>query len=150
MVIYGMVDGDRVSKCSVGGARFVVPIIQDVAFIPLCPIATEVHLSEVNQHDEETVEVHAGVTLAVGTDEELMENAAERLLGMTEQQMAQTAYGIIAGEVRYVLVSHSTEEMTHDRDGFVAACLDRISPPLAAVGLLVVSIDIRSLTARGR
>ena len=42
LVIFGKVSGDRASKCIHGGGAFVVPLVQDYAYLSLEPLAIEI------------------------------------------------------------------------------------------------------------
>src|SRR6478752_4243162 len=81
LVIYGKTSGGNAAKCVHGGAAFVVPLLQDYAYLSLEPIQIEVPLKGALSIENIRVNVPSVFTVAIGTDAETMQNAAIRLLG---------------------------------------------------------------------
>ena len=91
MVIYGKclsggAKGQHASRCIHGGAAFIIPIIQDYAFLSLRPIQLEVPLKNALCKQNIRISVPSVFTVGISTDEELMGNAANRLLGLAIPQ----------------------------------------------------------------
>jgi flotillin len=86
LVVYGKVgkgvDGSRTAKCIHGGAAFIWPIIQDYSFLDLTPISLEVNLTSALSKQNIRVDVPSRFTVGISTEPSVMQNAAERLLGM--------------------------------------------------------------------
>lgn len=85
MVVYGKVDKDssgRSAKCIHGGAAFVWPVLQDYAFLDLTPLSIEVNLTKALSRQNIRVDVPSRFTVGISTEPGIMENAAERLLGL--------------------------------------------------------------------
>src|SRR5262245_34614576 len=68
LVIYGKTGGGNAAKCVHGGAAFVVPLIQDFAYLNLDPIQIEVPLKGALSMENIRVNVPSVFTVAVGTD----------------------------------------------------------------------------------
>src|SRR5438105_2192582 len=102
LVIYGKVGGSNTAKTIHGGAAFVVPLIQDHAFLNLEPMQIEVPLKGALSSENIRVNVPSVFTVAIGTDHEIMQNAAIRLLGLTAEEIKQQAEHIIFGQLRQV------------------------------------------------
>src|SRR5579862_3931797 len=100
MVIYGKVGGGNTSRCVHGGAAFVLPLIQDYDFLALDPIQIEVPLKGALSIENIRVNVPSVFTVAIGTEPELMQNAAIRLLGLNREQVKEQAEHIIFGQLR--------------------------------------------------
>ena len=64
------------------GGRFVLPIIQDYAFMSLEPIQIEVPLHDALSSENIRVNVPSVFTVAIGIEPSTMQNAAIRLLGL--------------------------------------------------------------------
>ena len=86
LVVYGKVgsgpDGQRSAKCIHGGAAFIWPVFQDYAFLDLTPIGIEVNLAGALSKQNIRVDVPSKFTVGISTEPGVMENAAERLLGL--------------------------------------------------------------------
>src|SRR5690606_28340183 len=82
LVIYGRIGGHQSSKCVHGGGTFVVPLIQDYAFLSLDPITIDIELSGALSKKNIRVNVPSTFTIGISTDSTIMQNAAERLLGL--------------------------------------------------------------------
>src|SRR5438132_5886231 len=100
LVIYGKVGGGNASKCIHGGAAFVMPLIQDHAFLSLEPMQIEVPLKGALSIENIRVNVPSVFTVAIGTDPEVMQNAAIRLLGLSAKEVQHQASDMIFGQLR--------------------------------------------------
>src|SRR5947209_7037149 len=105
LVIYGKTGGGNAAKCIHGGAAFVVPLIQDFAYLDLDPIQIEVPLKGALSMENIRVNVPSVFTVAIGTDAQTMQNAAIRLLGLDTQEVKEQARDIIFGQLRQVIAS---------------------------------------------
>ena len=82
MVIFGRSGGNSSAKCIHGGAKFIVPLLQDYAYLSLEPMQIEIPLRGALSMENIRVNVPSVFSIAIGTTQELMQNAAIRLLGM--------------------------------------------------------------------
>src|SRR6516162_7587288 len=90
LVIYGKMTGSPTgTRCVHGGARMVLPLVQDFAFLNLEPIQIEIPLKGALSMENIRVNVPSVFTVAVGTDTETMQQAAMRLLGLGTQAVKQ-------------------------------------------------------------
>jgi flotillin len=93
LVIYGKTGGDgRSSKCIHGGAAFVWPIFQDFQYLDLTPIPIDIKLEGALSKQNIRVNTPSTFTVGVSTDEGVMENAAERMLGLDLNQIARAGH----------------------------------------------------------
>src|SRR5689334_2059103 len=83
LVIYGKVGGGNTAKCIHGGAAFVWPMIQDHDYPSLEPMKINIPLADALSAENIRVTVPSVFTVAVGTEPEVMQNAAIRLLGLS-------------------------------------------------------------------
>ena len=90
LVIFGKVGGGNTSRCVHGGAAFVWPLIQDHAYLSLEPIQIEVPLKGALSAENIRVNVPSVFTVAIGTDVEVMNNAAIRLLRLSTEERASS------------------------------------------------------------
>ena len=100
LVIYGKVgtgsDGtNRSAKCIHGGAAFIWPIVQAYEFLDLTPMSLSVDLRNALSRQNIRVDVPSRFTVGISTEVGVMQNAAERLLGMKLDEIKQIAEDII-------------------------------------------------------
>jgi flotillin len=124
LVVYGKVGSDeqggRSAKCIHGGAAFIWPIVQDYEFLDLTPISIEVNLTNALSRQNIRVDVPSRFTVGISTEPGIMNNAAERLLGLDQQQIYDLAKDIIFGQLRLVVATMDIEEINSNRDKFLA------------------------------
>src|SRR5207245_11016732 len=114
-VHYGEVAGGNAYKCSHGWAAFAMPLIQDFAYLTLEPKQIEVPLKGALSIENIRVNVPSVFTVAIGTEPEVMQNAAIRLLGLSTQEIQHPASDIIFGQLRQVIASMRIEDINRDR-----------------------------------
>ncbi|MBI1318798.1 MAG: flotillin family protein [Candidatus Hydrogenedens sp.] len=146
MVIYGKVGGGSSSRCIHGGAAFIVPLIQDHAFLSLEPIQIEVPLRDALSMENIRVNVPSVFTVAIGTDAVTMNNAAIRLLGLPVAAIKKQSEDIIFGQLRQVIASMRIEEINRDRDNFLSKILNSLEPELRKIGLVLINVNITDIT----
>ena len=146
MVIYGKTARGQAAECISGGARFVVPLIQDYAWLSLEPIQIEIPLRGALSAEKIRVNVPSVFTVAIGTSPELMQNAAIRLLGLSFREIEKQASEIIFGQLREVLASMRIKEINENRDTFLTNILNSLEPELRKIGLLAINVHITDIT----
>jgi flotillin len=146
LVIYGKVGGGNTAKCVHGGMAFVVPLLQDYAYLSLEPIQIEIPLKDALSMENIRVNVPSIFTVAIGTDPEIMQNAAIRLLGLNTQQVKQQAQDIIFGQLRQVIASMRIEDINRDREKFLHNIQNSLEPELRKIGLMLINVNITDIT----
>jgi len=146
LVIFGKTDKGKVARCTSGGAALVVPLIQDYAWLSLEPRQIEISLRAALSRENIRVNVPSVFTVAIGTDEELMTNAATRLLGLPPREIEKQASEIIFGQLRQVIASMKIEEINRDRDTFLSHITNSLDPELKKIGLVLINVNITDIT----
>ena len=146
LVIYGKVRAGESAKCLHGGGSFVWPLIQDYDFLSLDPMQIEIPLKGALSAENIRVNVPSVFTVAIGTDEATMNNAAIRLLGLENAQITRQAEDMIFGQLRQVIASMGIEEINRDRDKFLESILRSLEPELRKIGLVLINVNITDLT----
>ena len=77
LVVYGKTTGSRSAKLYHGGAAFVWPIIQGYEFLSMKPLQIDCKLTGAISAQNIRVDVPTTITVAISTDPEVMQNAAE-------------------------------------------------------------------------
>jgi flotillin len=146
LVIYGKVGGGNTARCIHGGAAFVWPLIQDHQFLDLEPIQIEVPLKGALSAENIRVNVPSVFTVAIGTEGELMQNAAIRLLGLNVGDVKQQAADMIFGQLRQVIASMQIQEINRDREKFLQNIQTSLEPELKKIGLVLINVNITDIT----
>lgn len=149
LVVYGKVgrgkDGDRTAKCIHGGAAFIWPVFQDYAFMELTPMSIEVNLTNALSRQNIRVDVPSKFTVGISTDPGIMENAAERLLGLGRADIHSLANDIILGQMRLVVAMMDIEEINSNRDKFLANVASNVEAELKKIGLKLINVNITDI-----
>ncbi|WP_233269859.1 flotillin family protein [Polaribacter sp. L3A8] len=145
LVVYGKVGGGESAKCIHGGAAFIFPVIQDYQFLDLTPISIEVNLVNALSKQNIRVNVPSRFTIGVSTEPGIMQNAAERLLGLDQDSIQDLAQEIIFGQLRLVVASMDIEEINNDRDKFLTNISQSVETELKKVGLKLINVNITDI-----
>jgi flotillin len=145
LVIYGKVGTGHSARCLHGGAAFIWPVIQDYQYLDLTPISMEVNLVNALSKQNIRVNVPSRFTIGIATDDGVMQNAAERLLGLHLEQIQDIAKEIIFGQLRLVVASMDIEEINSDRDKFLNNISHSVEAELRKVGLKLINVNITDI-----
>jgi len=146
LVVYGKVGGARTARCIHGGGVMVWPVIQDYVYMSLEPMTIEIDLRQALSRQNIRVNVPSTFTVGISTRPDIMQNAAERLLGLSENDISSTASDIILGQLRLVIATLSIEEINQDREKFLELITKNVGIELNKIGLSVINVNIRDIT----
>jgi flotillin len=146
LVVYGKTSAGRSSKCIHGGGIFVWPLIQNYDYLALDPLQIEIPLQGALSIENIRVNVPSVFTVAIGTDEESMNNAAVRLLGLKTPDVVKQAEDIIFGQLRQVIASMRIDEINRDRETFLTNIQKNLEPELKKIGLVLINVNIKDIT----
>jgi flotillin len=150
LVVYGRTGkhadgGTRSATCIHGGAAFIWPVIQSYAWLDLTPISLEANLTNALSRQNIRVDVPSRFTVGISTDPEIMNNAAERLLGIAMPQVQELAKDIIFGQLRLVIATMNIEEINSDRDKFLTNVADNVDSELKKIGLKLINVNVTDI-----
>ncbi len=151
MVIYGRVgknnDGTtRSAKCIHGGAAFIVPVVQSYEFLDLTPLSIPVDLKSALSRQNIRVDVPSRFTVGISTEPSVMQNAAERLLGLQLAEIQELAKDIIFGQLRLIIATMDIEELNTDRDKFLEAVSRNVEVELKKIGLRLINVNMTDIS----
>lgn len=150
MVIYGKVGADkngqqRSARCIHGGAAFIWPLVQAYEYLDLTPISINVDLKNALSRQNIRVDVPSRFTVGISTEPGVMQNAAERLLGLKLQEVQELAKDIIFGQLRLVIATMDIEEINTDRDKFLEAVSNNVEIELKKIGLRLINVNVTDI-----
>ena len=151
MVIYGKVgqnkDGSsKSSRCIHGGAAFVWPIIQAHQYLDLTPISIQVDLTNALSRQNIRIDVPSRFTVGISTEQGVMQNAAERLLGLSLTAVQELSKDIIFGQLRLIIATMDIEEINTDRDKFLEAVSRNVETELKKIGLRLINVNVTDIS----
>lgn len=146
LVIYGKVGSGQSAKCLQGGGAFVWPLIQNYSFLNLDPIQIDIPLKGALSSENIRVNVPSVFTVAIAIEAGIMQNAATRLLGLSNSEITQQARDIIFGQLRQVIASMSIEAINRDRDFLLSSIQESMEPELNKIGLVLINVNITDIT----
>lgn len=146
LVIFGRTAQGTAATTIHGGAAFVVPLLQDYAFMSLEPIQIEIPLRGALSIENIRVNVPSVFTVAISTEPAVMQQASIRLLGLTTEQIRKQAEEIIFGILRQVIAGMGIEEINRDRDKFLQQIQMHLESELNKIGLQLINVNITDIT----
>lgn len=144
LVIYGKTGGTS-AKCVHGGGAFIWPVIQDYAYLDLKPISIEANLTNALSRQNIRVDVPCRFTIAISTESDSMNTAAERLLGLSPEQIQELAKDILFGQLRLVIATMTIEEINSDRDKFLDNISKNVDSELKKIGLKLINVNVTDI-----
>ena len=79
------------------------------------------------------------------TEPEVMQNAAERLLGLNIEAQQELIKDVVYGQMRLVIADMTIEQLNSDRDTFLENCRKNIDSELKKFGLYLMNINISDI-----
>ena len=144
LVIYGKTGGTS-AKCIHGGGAFIWPVIQDFAYLDLKPISIEANLVNALSRQNIRVDVPCRFTIAISTEADSMNNAAERLLGLAPADIQELSKDILFGQLRLVIATMTIEEINSDRDKFLDNISKNVDTELKKIGLKLINVNVTDI-----
>jgi flotillin len=151
LVIYGKVgsgaDGvARSAKCIHGGAAFIWPVIQSFQYLDLTPISINVDLRNALSRQNIRIDVPSRFTVGISTEPGVIQNAAERLMGLKMNEIQELAQDILFGQLRLVIATMDIEEINTNRDKFLEAVALNVEVELKKIGLRLINVNVTDIS----
>jgi flotillin len=146
LVVFGKVGEGQSAKCIHGGGAFIWPLIQDYKYLSLTPITIGIDLKNALSLQNIRINVPSTFTVGVSTHPAVMNNAAERLLGLNPGQIEDMAREIIFGQLRLTVASLTIEQINQDRESFLDSIRKNVEPELNKIGLYLINVNITDIT----
>ena len=112
LVIYGK----TTSRCIHRGAAFVWPLIQNYQFLDLTPISMDIKLYGLSTLEGIRLDLSSIFTVSVSPEPGVKENAAERLVGLTLDDIRCLAEDILRTHMPPVIAAMTFEELNAATD----------------------------------
>ncbi|MDA2926450.1 SPFH domain-containing protein [Acidobacteria bacterium AH-259-G07] len=152
LVVYGKVSGklgkgQRASaKCYHGGGAFIFPVFQASQFLDLTPMPIDISLQGALSRQNIRINTPSTFTVGISTEQGIMENGAERLLGIPRTEIEELARDIIFGQMRVVIATMDIEEINADREKLIENIFHGVEVEINKVGLHLINVNIHDVT----
>jgi len=140
--------GEAVGYRSViGGRTLRIPIIEEVEYISLEAIPIEIAVSNAYSKGNIPLTIEAIANVKIASEPEVVfNNAVERLLDKSFEEIREMARDTLMGNLRGVLASLTPEEVNEDRLGFARALSEDAGDDLAALGFHLDVLKIQNVS----
>ncbi|MBR2453773.1 MAG: flotillin family protein, partial [Clostridia bacterium] len=92
------------------------------------------------------IDVPSRFTVGISTEPGVMQNAAERLLGLQLSEIQELSKDIIFGQLRLIIATMDIEEINTDRDKFLAAVSSNVETELKKIGLRLINVNVTDIS----
>jgi len=139
--------GEAVGYRSVSGGRAMrVPIIETVQYISLETFPIEISVTNAFSKGNIPLNIEAIANVKIASEPETtFNNAVERILGKTEDEIMSMAKDTLMGNLRGVLATLTPEEVNEDRLGFASALAEDAGEDLSALGFHLDVLKIQNV-----
>lgn len=143
-----LLDGRAVGyRTVIGGRTLRVPILEEVAWMPLATIPIELTVQNAFSKGGIPLSVQAVANVKVASEPETtFNNGIERLLGKRVQEIEALAKETLSANLRGVLSTLTPEEVNEDRLKFAAELLQEADQDLQKLGLQLDTLKIQNVT----
>ncbi|MBT60992.1 MAG: flotillin [Euryarchaeota archaeon] len=146
LVVYGNVKDAGAAACYHGGGKIVWPLIQHYAYLDLKPMTIRIDLQHALSQQNIRINVPSTFTIGISTAPSIMQNAAERLLGLSQPQIEDMASEIIFGQLRLTVATLTIEQINQDREAFLSMVSSNVDSELHKIGLYLINVNITDIT----
>ena len=128
-----------------GGRGFRIPLIEEVDRLGLNTIPIDLTVTNAYSKGGIPLTVRAIANVKVASSEPELNNAVERLLGKTREEVQLIAKETMEGNLRGVLALLTPEEVNEDRLKFARELVEEADSDLSALGLQLDTLKIQSV-----
>ena len=140
-------DGTTVGYRQVrGGATLVVPFLEKVEYLDLNVITVPLATSRAYTSQGVPVSVKAVANVKIKGDDQSLRAAAERFLGMPQEQFHKLVFQTLEGHLRAILGTLTVEEINNDRQSFALKLTSEAAGDLEKMGIGLDALTIQEIS----
>lgn len=139
----GRVVGYRMVR---GGAALRIPLLEKVEYLSLNVMTIPLEIKRAYTGRGVPVSVKAVANVKVRSDETSLHAAAERFLGMKQDEIQRVIFQTLEGHLRSILGSLTVEEVNSDRGSFAQKLTTEAASDLEKMGLGVDVLTIQEVS----
>jgi flotillin len=139
----GSVAGYRLVR---GGATLVFPFLEKVEYLDLNVITVPLATSRAYTVQGVPVSVKAVANVKIKGDDTSLRAAAERFLGMPQEQFHRLVFQTLEGHLRAILGTLTVEEINNDRQSFAQKLTTEAAGDLEKMGIGLDALTIQEIS----
>ncbi len=140
-------DGTKVGYRLVrGGATLVIPFLEKVEYLDLNVITVPLSTSKAYTVEGVPVYVKAVANVKIKGDDSSLRAAAERFLGMPEDEFHRLIFQTLEGHLRAILGTLTVEEINNDRQSFAQKLTTEAAGDLEKMGIGMDALTIQEIS----
>lgn len=140
-------DGTTVGYRQVrGGATLVIPFLEKVEYLDLNVITVPLATSRAYTSQGVPVSVKAVANVKIKGDDQSLRAAAERFLGMPQDQFHGLIFQTLEGHLRAILGTLTVEEINNDRQSFAQKLTSEAAGDLEKMGIGLDALTIQEIS----
>lgn len=129
-----------------GGAALRIPLLEKVDYLSLNVLTIPLEIRRAYTLKGVPVSVKAVANVKIRSDDISLQAAAERFLGMSNQQVQQVIFQTLEGHLRSILGTLTVEEINNDRQSFAQKLTSEAAVDLERMGIGVDVLTIQEIS----
>jgi flotillin len=129
-----------------GGRALRAPLFEVVDSVGLANISIDIEVKGAYSKGGIPLTVHGVANIKLPGEEPLLNNAIERFLGRSRQEIMRLAKETLEGNLRGVLAQLTPEEVNQDKARFAQTLLEEAEHDLNRMGLVLDTLKIQNIT----
>lgn len=129
-----------------GGATLVFPFLEKVEYLDLNVITVPLATSRAYTVQGVPVSVKAVANVKIKGDDTSLRSAAERFLGMPQEQFHRLVFQTLEGHLRAILGTLTVEEINNDRQSFAQKLTTEAAGDLEKMGIGLDALTIQEIS----
>jgi flotillin len=129
-----------------GGRALRIPLLEKVEFMDLTNIVVNVAVKGAYSRDGIPLNIEGVANIKIDGDPPGLDNAVERLLGKSKEEIVQLARETLEGNLRGVLAKLTPQEVNEDKEKFAAELIEEAEVDLQALGLSLDTLKIQTVS----
>lgn len=129
-----------------GGRGLRIPLLEKVESMDLTNIVVSVGVKGAYSRDGIPLNIEGVANIKIDGDPPGLDNAVERLLGKSKQEIVQLARETLEGNLRGVLAKLTPQEVNEDKEKFAAELIEEAEVDLQSLGLSLDTLKIQTVS----
>jgi len=129
-----------------GGRGLRIPLLEKVEYMDLTNIVVSVGVKGAYSRDGIPLNIEGVANIKIDGDPPGLDNAVERLLGKSKQEIVQLARETLEGNLRGVLAKLTPQEVNEDKEKFAAELIEEAEVDLQSLGLSLDTLKIQTVS----